>query len=62
MYVFPGMYKGVYTNVCRRVVWYVSIVIVCTDHGGKELHRQVSVDRIIASGRLDRVMVSIQSP
>ena len=34
-------------------------VVVCTDVSGKELHRQSSVGRVIASGCLGGVMVRI---
>ena len=33
-------------------------VVVCTDFSGKELHRQVGVDRVSTSGSLGGVMVS----
>ena len=32
-------------------------VVLCTDVSGKEPHRQVDMDRVIASGRIGRVAV-----
>ena len=35
-----------------------NIVVVCTDLGGKELHRQVGVAIVVASGSMRGVMVT----
>ena len=43
--------------LCKEFFQPNNIVVVCVDLSGKEPHKQVGVDNVIASGRLARVMV-----